>query len=88
MDVSVALGPAWWCTQCDHPSFPSQKALAGHIGGKHGDLSFGKKRRIDHGTNRGYQAHIRHAEPFDGCDCRSAHSAFMRSHRAMKRAWK
>lgn len=76
------------CGECGASGFASIKALSGHRGGAHGDLSFGKKRRIDHGTNRGYQAHIRHKEPFDGCDCRSAHSAFMRSHRAMKRAWK
>lgn len=76
------------CPQCGAGPFKNAKALAGHIGGKHGDLSFGKRDEIEHGTNKGYEAHTRRKVPFDGCDCRSARASYMRSYRALKKAWK
>ena len=75
------------CPTCGAGPFKNAKALAGHIGGKHGDLSFGKRERVEHGTNKGYQWHIRRKVPFEGCTCKAAHAKFMSNYRAKRRAW-
>lgn len=76
------------CPTCG-AEFPSRMKMIGHMGGKHGSVSWGRKGPgfIEHGTRKGYLAHRRHK--IDACrPCSVANAKYMASWRALRKAWK
>lgn len=79
------------CITCGK-EFPTHMKMIGHMGGKHGSVSWGRKAKgyIEHGTNRGYLAHLRHEteRPIKCGPCKAARARYIRSWRSRSKVWK
>lgn len=79
------------CPTCGK-EFPTHHKMIGHMGGKHGSVSWGRKAPgyIEHGTRKGYLAHMRHEaeRPIKCGPCRVANAKYINSWRALRKAWK